>query len=47
MEFQSNKLIYQKEYSNDLWLYIHYYEDELAEKMLEIYRPIRASDDNF
>jgi len=37
----------KKDYSNDLWLYVHYFEDELAEKMLEIYRPVRATDDDF
>ena len=37
----------KKDYSNDLWLYIHYFDDETSEKMLEIYRPVRASDDDF
>jgi uncharacterized protein YjbI with pentapeptide repeats len=37
----------EKDWSSDLWLYIHYFDDETSEKKLEIYRPVRASDDDF
>ena len=37
----------KKDYSNDLWLYIHYLDVDSAEAFLEVNRPVRASDDDF
>jgi len=37
----------EKNYSNDLWLYIHYLGPTRAEQFLNANRPIRASNDDF
>jgi hypothetical protein len=37
----------EKNYSNDLWLYIHYLDPTKAEQFLNINRPVRASNDDF
>ena len=37
----------EKDYSNDLWLYIHYFDPTSAKIFLEINKPIRASTDDF
>ena len=37
----------EKDWSSDLWLYIHYFESSKAERFLKENRPVRASDDDF
>ena len=37
----------EKDYSNDLWLYIHYLDADKAKSFLEASRPVRASTDDF
>ena len=37
----------EKDYSNDLWLYVHYFDSTSAKSVLERNKPIRASDDDF
>ena len=37
----------EKEYSYELWLYIHYLDSVRAKNFLEKYRPVRASNDDF
>ena len=37
----------KKDYSNDLWLFIHYFDSTSAKSFLERNKPIRASDDDF
>ena len=37
----------EKDWSSDLWLYIHYLDPTRAKSFLERNRPIRASDDDF
>ena len=37
----------KKDYSNDLWLYIHYLGADKAKSFLEANRPVRASTDDF
>ena len=37
----------EKNYSNDLWLYIHYLDPTKAEQFLNTNRPVRASNDDF
>jgi len=37
----------KKDYSNDLWLHIHYLDPTRAEQFLNNNRPVRASDDDF
>ena len=37
----------EKDYSNDLWLYIHYLDVDSAEAFLEANRPLRATSDDF
>ena len=37
----------EKDWSSDLWLYIHYLDPSKAETFLNDNRPVRASDDDF
>ena len=37
----------EKDWSSDLWLYIHYLDNSKAETFLNENRPVRASDDDF
>ena len=37
----------EKDWSTDLWLYIHYLDATTSEKFLEENRPVRASEDDF
>jgi len=37
----------KKDYSNDLWLFIHYFDPTSAKSFLERNRPVRASNDDF
>lgn len=37
----------KKDYSNDLWLYIHYFNQTSSKIFLERNRPVRASQDDF
>jgi hypothetical protein len=37
----------EKDYSYELWLYIHYLDSVRAKDFLEKYRPVRASNDDF